>query len=386
MLIAGTAIGGGVLALPILSGTVGLIPSLVMCLITCLMTTTTGWIMGKKYIENAKQQSLQQFYEEILGKWGKKITSLLFLLFGTLLLIAYIKGIGNCLSEALSLQNFGQNVTFVLTWLLLTLLLLCEIRLISIFNSVCVILMIGLFAFLTIPCFKKFQYTHVALMNWNLLPTLFPVFVGSFAFQGSIPAICKQCNNDKKVLLWSLLLGTGTTCLIYAIFLICTLGVIPRHGDRISIDYAFKNGFPVTVVLGNILKNTTLFSFIGLGISILAMATSFIGVSEGLVQFIKDGFSNNISKKPSIPIKRNTILIVTLSIVLCLLFTAKTSFVQAIVWVGVICGILFGLLPCFAWLKDSLRGKSLVNTALSLALFILFALALYFEARGIFTE
>ena len=92
-LIAGNLIGAGILALPINTGLVGLIPSLfVMVVFGCAMFFSAV-ILGKEAVETRQENfnypSLYERYLGVTGKWIASLTNLL-ILYG--LLTAYITG------------------------------------------------------------------------------------------------------------------------------------------------------------------------------------------------------------------------------------------------------------------------------------------------------
>ncbi len=374
MLVVGSAIGAGVLALPVVAGRAGLLPSCGVCVITCLMMAMTAWIMGKKYIENEQMQSVQQYYETTLGSYGKHVASFLFIALSALLMVSYIKGMGCSFAEVFSLKGMSVNASVVGVWVLFSGLMFCGSHRTKVVNSVLVIAKAALFAILLIPCFKGFQVKNAQFVDWSAYSTLFPIFLGAFDFQIAMPAICRQAET-KKNLFCAIAIGLGTTLLIYVVFLVGTLGVLPTFGDKISIDYAFKNGLPVTVVLGNLFRNSQIFGLIGLGFPMIAMSTSFIGVTEGFTQFISDGLRKKFS--------RSGILWILLPAILGLILLSGESFVQAMVWAGIIVELLFGLLPCLAWFKDSRQSNSKTGMIASALLFALFALTAYLEVYAI---
>ncbi len=369
MLVVGSAIGAGVLALPIVSGKAGLMPSIVVCVVTFLMMATTGWIMGKKYIENERVQSMQQFYAQTLGKQGKWVANAFFCVLCILLMTTYLKGMGASLAEILSLNGALGNACTVVVWGFFAAILLCGTHHTKLMNTLLVLVKTGFFAALLVPCFAKFDVKNAQFVNWGGLPALFPIFVGSFCFHNILPTICRETRNVKH-LLYAIAIGLGMTFVIYLIFLIASLGMIPQFGDKISIDYAYQKGLPVTIILGSLLKSK-IFSLIGVGIPIIAMSTAFIGVSEGFTQFIYDGLASKLN--------RRRILLILLPLSLLIVFLSGETFVKAMVWVGIIAEILFGLLPCLAWFKDSKKRQSKTGMTLSALLFALFAFTACFE-------
>ena len=84
LLVAGTSIGGGMLALPVLTGLAGFMPSIVIYLLCWLFMASTGllfleisqWMRGEG---NKEESNIVSMAEKILGKSGKGFAWMVYL-------------------------------------------------------------------------------------------------------------------------------------------------------------------------------------------------------------------------------------------------------------------------------------------------------------------
>ena len=95
LLIAGSCIGAGMLALPILTGVAGLRPTLVMLGLAWLFMTTTALLLIEVNGWFKKEVNLLTMVEHTLGKWGRRFSWALYLLLFYALLVAYMVLSGN---------------------------------------------------------------------------------------------------------------------------------------------------------------------------------------------------------------------------------------------------------------------------------------------------
>ncbi|HNA61716.1 MAG TPA: aromatic amino acid transport family protein, partial [Rhabdochlamydiaceae bacterium] len=95
LLIAGSCIGAGMLALPITTGLSGFIPSLVMFLIAWGFMTATGLLMVEVNSSFPDRVNIVSMAERSFGQVGKIVSWVLYLFLFYSLLVAYISGSGS---------------------------------------------------------------------------------------------------------------------------------------------------------------------------------------------------------------------------------------------------------------------------------------------------
>ncbi|MDF2691484.1 MAG: tyrosine-specific transport protein, partial [Gammaproteobacteria bacterium] len=125
-----------------------------------------------------------------------------------------------------------------------------------------------------------------------------PIFLTSFGFHTVIPSLSSYLNKDAKVLKNIIVIGAVVPLLIYSLWLICALGIIPLMGDN-SFSQIAAQGNSVGDFVGtlNKLVNNPWITIGVNGFSNIAMTTSFLGVTLGLFDFLADGFRRQNSRK-----------------------------------------------------------------------------------------
>ena len=151
-------------------------------------------------------------------------------------------------------------------------------------NRVLFALMIGAMVLVLVSLMPNVTGSLLAStpLEFGLLLTALPVVFTSFGFHGSIPAIVAYLDGDTRKLKMAMYIGSCLPLVIYVLWLLCTLGVVSQselHGNgelTALIDALSVTGF-----------GSWLAQFLNL-FAELALITSFLGVSLGLFEFIRD--------------------------------------------------------------------------------------------------
>ena len=295
LLVAGTCIGGGVLALPVLTSQAGFFLSMGIYLACWLFMASTGLLFLEIALWMKDGANIVSMAEKILGFPGKIIAWGLYLFFFYCLTLAYIVGIGNLLVEALqgaiSLTNWQGQLLFLLVT---TPIIYIGTRLVGRLN---IYLMIGLgISYLT---FVFLGYQHVnseylMRVDWSHLWAALPISFTAFAYQGIVPTLVHYMNRNVKQIRLAIILGSFLPFIIYAIWQWLILGIIPAEGEN-SLMSALQHEQNAVYPLKNILNIPKLY-VVGQFFAFFALITSFFGVSLGLLDFLADGLK--IEKTP----------------------------------------------------------------------------------------
>src|SRR3989338_1343215 len=98
LLIVGSCIGVGMLALPVLSGMAGFFPSFIIFMVAAAFMTTTALLLVEMMSWFDRPVSFISLVEETLGLPGRVIYWILYLFLFYALLVAYMTGSGNHLA------------------------------------------------------------------------------------------------------------------------------------------------------------------------------------------------------------------------------------------------------------------------------------------------
>jgi tyrosine-specific transport protein len=289
LLLIGTAIGAGMLALPMLSAAAGFFPAAILLVLVWALTTTTALLIlevNLAFKEN--ENSFSSMAAATLGVAGKVVVWLTFLLLLYSLTAAYIAG-NTSLLTTLFAKTLPWQIPSWLSALLFTLIfggaVYWSTKTVDFLNR-CLWSIKGLCLIATLILLLP----HISIVDLlgqhhfigsKYLLVAAPIFLCSFGFHTVIPSITSYVGRDIKQLKIIIILGTTITLIIYLLWLLVTLGALPAAQIGGSVG-----DFIATV--GAIIKNKWVTMGIE-GFANIAMTTSFLGVSLGLFDFLADG-------------------------------------------------------------------------------------------------
>lgn len=346
MLIIGTEIGAGMLALPIVSAGLGCPLAIALLIFLGILMTATALLLLEVNSAFAPyRNSFSTMAKATLGRGGQ-ITSWLTCL-GLLyaMTAAYISGNASLLTSLFA-TTFSWHVPNWINALLFTLILggavFSSAKTVDYLNRGLlsikgVFLLATLFLLAPHINFVNFINDHFSIKYfWAAAP----IFLCSFGFQTVIPSLNNYINNP-KIVRAMILTGTTTTLIIYIFWLIVTLGLVPLEGNNSFIALAKINGSigEFIQILGKITNN----SWVVFGINSfanIAMTTSFLGVSLGLFDFLADGF-----KRPNTKFGRLQTALLTFSLPLIFALFYPEGFILALGYASIFIAILVVILP-----------------------------------------
>lgn len=345
LLIIGSCIGVGILALPIMTGLCGFFPSLIaflfgfafMMVTSLLLLEMNGWF--------SSNTNLVSMASKTLGKIGEISSWVFFLFFFYTLLIAYIAGIGSLIASLF--QNyFSMHIPDWVGSLMLVVLLGWLIyfgtRAVDFTNRYLMIGKLGSFICLVFLGVAHVNAEFLLRSNFKFVLFSLPIFVLAFGFQNMVPVLTTYMKGDYKRVRFSILTGGVCTLAIYLIWQVITLGIIPLEGKS-GILESLKSGEEAAQAIAGIL-GTHWVSYFASSLAFFAILTAFLAQSLGLSHFLEDGFK--VGNKKSV----SNVGICSLVVVPPLLFALiyPTIFLKALNFAGGICLMfLYGILPVF---------------------------------------
>lgn len=338
LLVAGTSIGGGMLALPVLTSLAGFLPSIVVYLLCWLFMAATGLLLLEICLWMEPDVNLLTMAERTLGGGGKAAAWILYLFLFYCLTLAYIVGCGDLMVEVFrgTISEWVGSLLFVL---LFAPLIFAGAR---IAGKVNVWLMLGLGISYLGFVFLGFQHIDPSLWryrDWAYAPMAFPIAFTSFAYQGIIPTLVTYMHRDANKTRLAILIGSFIPFIIYVIWQGLIMGIVPTSGPG-GLAEAMQQGENAVQPLKNFLQTPSVY-IIGQFFAFFALVTSFLGVTLGLLDFLADALS----------IKKTA----TGKFMLCLIifipplifaFTHPGIFLIALDYAGGFgCALLLGLMP-----------------------------------------
>lgn len=340
LLLIGTMIGAGMLALPLVSATSGIVLSGIYLFgIWALMTVTGLLVLEVNLALPATGCSFSSMAEKTLGRSGKIIVWISCLLLLYALTSAYIAGAASLISSffatftACKVPNFISAIIFTLIFggAVFWSTKVTDYTNRSLLSIKGVLLLVSLALLLPHIHFEFLQAKH-NFVPGKLFFTIVPIFLCAFGYHTVIPSLRIYIGDKPKELRRMIILGTLIAFVVYFLWLIAILGVVPlvqMHGsigDLIQvIAYLIHNNW-VTVGIN--------------GFSNIAMTTSFLGVTLGLFDFLADGL-----KRQNTRFGRAQTALFTFLPPLIFVFYFPQGFVMALKYGAIFVTIITVILP-----------------------------------------
>jgi len=347
-IVAGTTIGAGMLAMPLAAAGVGFGVTLVLLFCLWALMCYTALLLLEVYQHVPADTGLGTLARRYLGRYGQWATgfSMLFLMYA--LTAAYMSGAGELLASSLSewLSLSVSPTTGVLLFTLVAGGVVCiGTSLVDLFNrflfSAKLIFLIVMLALL-MPHVHKVNLLTLPLEKGLALSAI-PVIFTSFGFHGSVPSIVSYMNGNVQKLRWVFITGSAIPLVAYIFWQLATLGSI----DSTTFFGLMANSAGLNGLL-QALRDVVASPHVELAVHLfadLALATSFLGVTLGLFDYLADLFNrrNNAAGR------LQTGAITFLPPLAFALFYPR-GFVMALGYAGVALAVLALLIPSLlAW-------------------------------------
>jgi len=350
LIVAGTTIGAGMLAMPLASAGVGFGVTLVLLLSLWALMCYTALLLLEVYQHVPADTGLGSLALRYLGRYGQWLTgfSMLFLMYA--LTAAYVSGAGELLASSLSQW---LNIELPPAWgvLLFTAIgggVICMgTALVDLFNrflfSAKIVFLI-LMLVLLLPHIHQMNLLTLPLQQGLALSAI-PVIFTSFGFHGSVPSIVSYMNGDVRKLRRIFVIGSFIPLVAYIFWQLATLGSIESPVFNALLgNHAGLNG------LLQAIREVVATPHVELAVHLfadLALATSFLGVALGLFDYLADLFQ----RKNSISGRLQTGAVTFLPPLAFALFYPK-GFVMALGYAGVALAVLALIIPSLLTMKS----------------------------------
>ncbi|NOH51312.1 amino acid permease [Vibrio coralliilyticus] len=290
LIIAGTTIGAGMLALPLASAGIGFTTSLIIMVALWALMAYTALLMVELHQHADASATLHTLAKQFLGKKGKWVASFSMLFLFYSLCAAYIAGGGAQFGERIS-QFTGVEISGMTSTVIFTIVVAAVVTIgtgtVDKVNRV--LFTIKLIAMAMVLTFLAPNVTESYLLSMpveqGLVVAAIPVIFTSFGFHGSIPAIVNYLDGNTPSLRKAIIVGSSIPLIIYVFWQIVTLGVVSQDA---LVDNQGLSGLIST--LSTKVHQSGLGQTIGV-FADLALLTSFLGVSLGLFEFLCDSFN-----------------------------------------------------------------------------------------------
>ena len=287
LLVAGTMIGAGMLAMPLTSAGIGFGFTLVLLLGLWALLTFSALLFVELYQTAESDAGIGTLAEQYFGKAGRIIATAVLIIFLYALIAAYISGGGSLLKDLFP-ESFGDKVSILLFTVIFGSFIVIGTHIVDKINRVLFFVMLAAFAVVLSLMLPEIKFDNLMAtpIDNALIISASPVFFTAFGFHGSIPSLNKYLDGNVKALRISILAGSAITLCAYILWQMSTHGLLTQNEFlQILKEDATLNGLvkaTLAITGSNMIAGAVkLFST-------LALVTSFLGVGLGLLECIED--------------------------------------------------------------------------------------------------
>ncbi|QIZ75553.1 amino acid permease [Ferrimonas lipolytica] len=305
MIIAGTSIGAGMFALPVLSAGMWFGVSIAMLLFCAFCAYSSGLYLAESGMNYRDGANYTTVAEDTLGPMGKLIATGTVAFVSFILCYAYISGGSSVVAQTaanvgVELSHSAAAIIFAVVF---SSIVLAGSRMV---DRVSTIMLGGM----VITFFGSAGMMTGSVSSANLLPMIplaesssyiwiaIPMLVTSFGFHGTVLSLVKHYQRNISRVRQALLLGSVVTLLVYVVWQLIIMGNVPR--EQFS-DIIAQGGNVATLITA--VGQSTDVSGVESALMVfgnLALASSFVGVSLGLLDLVKDTLKLDDSLKGTI--------------------------------------------------------------------------------------
>lgn len=300
MIIAGTAIGAGMLANPTATSGVWFLGSIVLLAYTWFCMTTSGLMILEANLNYPTGASFDTIVKDLLGNSWNIINGLSVAFVLYILTYAYITSGGGItqglINQVLSGEgaiDIGRSNGSLIFCVVLATFVWFSTKAVDRFTTVLIAGMVIAFLFsisgLVSSIRTEVLFDQISQGKQQYLPyilTALPVCLVSFGFHGNVPSLVKYYDRDANRVVKSIFLGTGIALAIYIFWQLAIQGNLPRN----EFAPVIEKGGDISALLSALAQyiQTDYIALLLKFFAYMAIASSFLGVTLGLFDYIAD--------------------------------------------------------------------------------------------------
>ncbi len=298
MIIAGVAVGAGMFAIPVVSAGMWSIWATIALLLTWFCMAHSGLMILETNLNYPVGSSFDTIVKDTLGQGWNIFNGITVAFVGYILAYAYISGGGSIVTQTLE-ATIGytppQKIAGLLFALGLAFFVWWSTKAVDRITTVLIIGMIITFFMsvsgLTFNINLSYLVDSISAEKVSYFPFVFaalPALLTSFGYHHSVPSLMKYYGKAPRKIIFCIFFGTILALTFYIFWLFSILGNIPRTQFVDIIAQGGNIGVLVNAVSGVIdgkLTSNLLSMFAN-----MAVASSFLGVTLGLFDYLSDLF------------------------------------------------------------------------------------------------
>jgi tyrosine-specific transport protein len=348
LLVSGTTIGAGMLAMPVTTGRAGFFPSLAIMTAIWLFMLLTAFYFLEVNLRIQGESNLISMMHKTLGRLGEIVSWLIYLLLLYALSAAYLLGCSQILNQFFY-GNFGWDVpapiwtAFIFVFFAAFVYLGTEVT--DYLNRMMMLgLVISYFILLGMGLFHV-KLSMLSYHDWSYVLPSVSIVLTTFGYHIIIPTLVTYLEHDAKLLKRAIFFGSLIPFIIYLAWQFLVMGTVPVIGEK-SLTEAAHQGLQITFYLTHFLINP----WVGVAVkffAFFAIVTSLLGVTLSLSDFLADGLKIKKTYK-------GKLVLILLTFIPPLIFALfyRRGFILALKYAGILVAILLALFPALmAWFE-----------------------------------
>jgi tryptophan-specific transport protein len=295
MIIAGTAVGAGMFSIPIVTSGVWFSGSVALLIYTWFCMLISGLMILEATMNYPAGASFHTVVKDLLGKGWNTLNGLSITFVLYILTYAYISAGGSIIAHTLE-GVFGANQTLsgLVFAIIVAFIVWLSTRAVDRLST---ILIGGMVITFVLSVGDMFTHVQPAVLfnqggsDANYLPyalAALPYLLTSFGYHGNVPGLVKYYQKDSGAVVRSLVYGTLLALAIYILWQYVIQGNIARDAFKQVIAEGGNIG-SLLKQMGNVSSSYAVGQLLN-AFSYMALASSFLGVSLGLFDFLADFF------------------------------------------------------------------------------------------------
>ncbi|MFV8985565.1 tryptophan permease [Serratia fonticola] len=295
MIIAGTAVGAGMFSIPIVTSGVWFSGSVALLIYTWFCMLISGLMILEATLNYPAGASFHTVVKDLLGKGWNTLNGLSITFVLYILTYAYISAGGSIIAHTLE-GVFGANQTLsgLVFAIVVAFIVWLSTRAVDRLST---ILIGGMVITFVLSVGDMFTHVQPAVLfnqggsDANYLPyalAALPYLLTSFGYHGNVPGLVKYYQKDSGAVVRSLVYGTLLALAIYILWQYVIQGNIARDAFKQVIAEGGNIG-SLLKQMGNVSSSHAVGQLLN-AFSYMALASSFLGVSLGLFDFLADFF------------------------------------------------------------------------------------------------
>lgn len=348
LLIAGSTIGAGMLAMPLTSAELGFGVTAIILLVLWALLAYTGLLFMEVYqTAPVRDVGVASLAEQYFGLIGRLLATLSPLILLYAILAAYMSGGSSLLSPFMPIadEQTRSQISVLLITLVLGAFVLVGVKGVDGATRLMFIGKIAAFVAILALMLPKVEIENLTAAPINPLAafSVVPVFFTAFGFHVIMGSINAYLEADIRKIRLSMYIGTAIPLITYLLWQLATHGVLTQSefmrilGQDATLNGLVKASMQISgsQIIGEIMRI----------FSALALITSFLGVAMGIMECLTD-----LLKRFDLPCNRTILAILTFVPPMAFSLFYPNGFIAALGYAGLLFAFYGLMLPVgLAW-------------------------------------